>query len=453
MQKLIPSRTRRLFAIPYLLDFFESMNRETKQRRLILLLSLAGLLLGICSNPLHAQAELTIGVLAFRGEQDAIERWSPTADYLSSSMTEYQFQVVPLSLEGMRSHVEQDKLDFVLTNTGNYVVLEDAFGISRLATLKVRHLGQDFTQFGAVIFTRRDHPELNRIADIADHTMMAVSRNAFGGFQMAWREMIEVGIDPFADLERLRFIGFPQDEIVYSVLERRIDAGTVRSGTLERMAAEGLIDIGSIKVLGARDSDTFPFLHSTRLYPEWPFAKARKTPEKLAQRVAIALLQLQPDSAAATSAFAAGWTIPLDYGPVHELFRQLEIAPYEYLGKPSLTSVWREYKGWIIFSLTMMLLLMLMLVLIGRANRRISQSELKFREEANQRRQAQELLAKHKDELEARVNWKQGSRNVLRNWPRVIGWRRKIRPSWRISPVSIPWARWLPGSHMNSTSR
>jgi hypothetical protein len=233
--------------------------------------------------------------------------------------------------------------------------------------------------------------------------MMAVSRNAFGGFQMAWREMIEVGIDPFADLERLRFIGFPQDEIVYSVLERRIDAGTVRSGTLERMAAEGLIDIGSIKVLGARDSDTFPFLHSTRLYPEWPFAKARKTPEKLAQRVAIALLQLQPDSAAATSAFAAGWTIPLDYGPVHELFRQLEIAPYEYLGKPSLTSVWREYKGWIIFSLTMMLLLMLMLVLIGRANRRISQSELKFREEANQRRQAQELLAKHKDELEARV--------------------------------------------------
>jgi two-component system sensor histidine kinase TtrS len=343
------------------------MNRETKQRRLILLLGLAGLLLGIGSSAAQAQAELTIGVLAFRGEQDALERWSPTADYLSSSMAEYQFKIVPLSLEGMRSHVEQDKLDFVLTNTGNYVVLEDAFGISRLATLKVRHLGQDFTQFGAVIFTRRDHPELNRIADIADHTMMAVSRNAFGGFQMAWREMIEVGIDPFADLER------------------------------------GLIDIGSIKVLGARDSDTFPFLHSTRLYPEWPFAKARKTPEKLAQRVAIALLQLQPDSAAATSAFAAGWTIPLDYGPVHELFRQLEIAPYEYLGKPSLTSVWREYKGWIIFSLTMMLLLMLMLVLIGRANRRISQSELKFREEANQRRQAQELLAKHKDELEARV--------------------------------------------------
>lgn len=351
----------------------------------------------------RAESEMTIGVLAFRGEQDAIERWTPTTDYLSSSMAEYRFKMVPLSLDGMRSHVEQDKLDFVLTNTGNYVVLEAAHGISRLATLKVRHLGQDFTQFGAVIFTRRDHPHLERIADLAGHTMMAVSKNAFGGFQMAWHEMIEAGVDPFADLERLRFIGFPQDDIVHSVLDRRVDAGTVRSGTLERMAAEGLIDIGSIKVLGAKASAAFPFLHSTRLYPEWPFAKARKTPENLAQRVAIALLQLEPDSAAAASAFSAGWTIPLDYGPVHELFRQLEIAPYAYLGKPSLTSVWREYKGWIIFSLAMMLLLMLMLVLISRANRRISQSELKFREEANQRRQAQELLAKHKDELEARV--------------------------------------------------
>lgn len=350
-----------------------------------------------------AESEMLIGVLAFRGEQDALDRWSPTADYLNSRIAEYRFRIVPLGLEGMHSHVEQDKLDFVLTNTGNYVVLEDAFGISRLATLKVRHLGEDFTQFGAVIFTRRDHLELNRIDDLSGHSMMAVSRNAFGGFQMAWREMIEVGVDPFTSLERLRFIGFPQDEIVYSVLEQRVDAGTVRSGTLERMAAEGLIDLDMIKVLGARDSDSFTFLHSTRLYPEWPFAKARKTPEGLAQRVAIALLQLQPDSDAATSALAAGWTIPLDYGPVHDLFRRLEIPPYAYLGKPSLASVWREYKRWIIFSLALVMLLLILLILIGRANRRISQSELKFREEANQRKQAQELLAKHKDELETRV--------------------------------------------------
>ncbi len=324
-----------------------------------------------------AQAEMTIGVLAFRGEEDALERWSPTARYLSEQIGDYRFRILPLTLEGMSSGVESGQLDFILTNTGNYVVLEHAYGISRLATLKVRHLGKDFTQFGAVIFTRRDRDDLDRLEDIAGHSMMAVSKNAFGGFQMAWRELIDAGVDPFDDLSLLRFIGFPQDDIVHSVIERRVDVGTVRSGTLERMAADGLVDLDDLKVLSSRQSDVFPFLHSTRLYPEWPFAKARRTPEDLAHRVAIALLEMPPGSDAAASAFAAGWTIPLDYGPVHELFRELQIGPYTYLNKPSLASIWREYKGWILFSLVMISLLFALLYLIVRAeiNRRAQEHQ------------------------------------------------------------------------------
>ena len=316
--------------------------------------------------------EMKIGVLAFRGEDDAIERWSPTARYLGERVKGYRFEIVPLSLDGMSNEVSNDRLDFILTNTGNYVVLENAYGISRLATLKVRHLGQEFTQFGAVIFTRAGQEDLNRLEDIAGSSMMAVSRNAFGGFQMAWRELIDTGVDPFADLSRLRFIGFPQDDIVHSVIEGRIDVGTVRSGTLERMAADGMIDIGQVKVLGARDSKSFPFLHSTRLYPEWPFAKARKTPERLAQRVAVALLEMEPESEPARQAFVAGWTIPLDYGPVHELFRELKIGPYAYLSKPDLAAIWREYKSWIVFSLALVAALLALLFLIARAeiNRR-----------------------------------------------------------------------------------
>ena len=380
------------------------MTGRIKARRLLTGFGLLCLLSGFgCLSPGYAQAEMSIGVLAFRGKQDALARWMPTAEYLSQRISDHRFTIVPLTLEGMLAQVEQDQLDFILTNTGNYVVLENAYGISRLATLKARHLDADFTQFGAVIFTRRDHPDLKRLEDIAGFSLMAVSENAFGGFQMAWRELIDAGVDPFEDLQALRFAGFPQDDIVHAVIAGEVDAGTVRSGTLERMAADRLIDIGQIRVLAARASTSFPFLHSTRLYPEWPFAKVRKTPEALAQRVAIALMQMESDSDAATSAYAAGWTIPLDYGPVHELFRELEIGPYAYLKKPELALVWREYKGWIIFSLAMVLVLLSLLVLIGRANRRISLSELKYREEANQRKQAQELLASHKENLELRV--------------------------------------------------
>lgn len=341
-------------------------------RRLCAGFAIAWLLVNAFANAGEDPVELKIGVLAFRGEDDAIERWSPTARYLGERVNGYRFEIVPLSLDGMSTEVANDRLDFILTNTGNYVVLENAYGISRLATLKVRHLGQEFTQFGAVIFTRAGQEGLNRLEDIAGNSMMAVSRNAFGGFQMAWRELIDTGIDPFSDLSRLRFIGFPQDDIVHSVIEGRVDVGTVRSGTLERMAADGMIDIGQVKVLGARDSETFPFLHSTRLYPEWPFAKARTTPEKLAQRVAVALLEMEPESEPARQTFVAGWTIPLDYGPVHDLFRELEIGPYANLSRPGLAAIWREYKGWILFSLTLVSALLALLFLIVRAeiNRR-----------------------------------------------------------------------------------
>jgi ABC-type phosphate/phosphonate transport system substrate-binding protein len=265
----------------------KQMARQPGISRLLAALGMLGLLAAsVWSSPGYSQTEMTIGVLAFRGKQDALERWGPTAQYLSQSISDHSFKIVPLTLEGMLSRVEQDRLDFILTNTGNYVVLENAFGISRLATLKVRQFAADFTQFGAVIITRRGHPDLNQLEDIAGHSLMAVSEEAFGGFQMAWRELIDVGIDPFEDLQSLQFAGFPQDDIVHAVIAGEVDAGTVRSGTIERMAADGLIDIEQIRVLGSRDSKSFPFLHSTRLYPEWPFAKARKTSQELAQRVA-----------------------------------------------------------------------------------------------------------------------------------------------------------------------
>ena len=42
-----------------------------------------------------------------------------------------------------------------------------------------------------------------------------------------------------SDQDGLDFAGFPQDDIVLAVRDGRVDAGTVRSATLERMAKEG----------------------------------------------------------------------------------------------------------------------------------------------------------------------------------------------------------------------
>ena len=75
---------------------------------------------------------------------------------------------------------------------------------------------------------------------------------------MAWRELAEAGIDPFHDLSELKFVGFPQDEVVFQVRDGKVDAGTVRTDVLERMASQGLIELDDYRILNPRVTGRIP---------------------------------------------------------------------------------------------------------------------------------------------------------------------------------------------------
>lgn len=307
------------------------------------------LCLGVLLFPALASGvqEATVGVLAHRGIETAIRMWTPTVDYLSEQIGDYKFRLVPLDLQQTRVLLERDELDFILTNPGHYVELEAGYGITRIATLKNIRQGRPFKSFGAVIFTRAGRGDIHTLADLRGKIFGAVDEGAFGGFQMAWRELKEAGINPFSDFSELRFFGFPQDNIVFAVRDGKLDAGTVRSDVLEGMAGQGVIELADFRLLNPQTADDFPFLHSTRLYPEWAFAKVRKTPDALASKVAIALLQMPAEHPAARAGDYAGWTVPLSYQPVHELFMQLGIGPYARSAGFTLLDAIMRYWYWV----------------------------------------------------------------------------------------------------------
>ena len=295
-----------------------------------------------------ANTEVTVGVLAFRGDENARQRWEQTTDYLTAALPGYEFRLVPLDLHKMHEGLENGKLDFILTNPGNYVELEAKYGITRIATLKNVRQGQAYKEFGAVIFTRADRNDIRELRDLRHAAFAAVDSEAFGGFQMAWRELAEAGIDPFHDLRELKFVGFPQDEVVFQVRDGKVDAGTVRTDVLERMASQGLIELDDFRILNSHVTDGFPFRHSTRLYPEWAFAKTKQTPDEVAKAVTIALLSMPPDHPAAVAGKNAGWTVPLDYQRVHELFKALRIGPYKHFGELTLSDIVQRYWYWFV---------------------------------------------------------------------------------------------------------
>ena len=313
-----------------------------------------------------AGQQVTVGVLAHRGADAAIEIWTPTVDYLSEQVDGREFQLLPLDLQEMRAALENGKLDFILTNPGNYVELEAGYGITRIATLKNRRQGRPSTRFGAVIFTRAGSDDIQTLADLRGKIFGAVDEGAFGGFQMAWLELEDAGIDPFSDFMELRFSGFPQDNIVFDVRDGKVDAGTVRTDILEGLAGQGAIELTDFRILNQQVGDEFPFLHSTHLYPEWAFAKARPTLDMLASKVAVALLQMPEAHPATRAGDYAGWTVPLNYQPVHDLFRQLEIGPYARSARFTLIDAVRHYWYWFALLLVLVLFSLSFNILVKR---------------------------------------------------------------------------------------
>jgi len=342
--------------------------------------------------------DVVIGVLAFRGEENALSRWTPTAAYLSTRIPECRFEVRPYTLRGLREAVASGEVDFVLTNPGDYVELEAAYGITRLVTLRNLRDGHPYTVFGAVIITRADRRDIRTLSDLHGKSFMAVSRSAFGGFQLAWREMKAAGVDPFSDLSRLVFAGFPQDDIVFAVRDGEVDAGTVRTDILERLAKEGKIRLSDFRVLNAQTTVGFPFRHSTRLYPEWPFARTEQTPDRLAQRVAVALLTMPEDHPAAVAGRYAGWTVPLDYHRVHELFQELGIGPYHH--ELTLTLLWSTYWHWLVVGTLLMLTMAAVTAHVLKLNRKLDQTNRSLEEEFRERRRAEAQMRKLSTALE-----------------------------------------------------
>ena len=322
------------------------------------------------------EKEVRIGVLAMWGDKIARAMWQPTINYLNTTIPTQHFILKPLQLGKTTKSVKHNNIDFIITNPGNYIDLEARFGISRLATLKTKRQNKTSNQFAAVIFSRHDRDDIQSLTDLRNKSFMGVKKKAFGGFQMAWLEFKMIGIDPFEDFSSLKFSGFPQDKIVYAVLNGEVDAGTVRTATLERMDAEGLIDINQLKIINKQTNKNFPFLYSTKLYPEWPIAKLKNTPATLAKEVSIALLKLPPDSPEAKKARSSGWTVPLDYFPVRNLFKELNLAPYNV----KLPSFLERY--WIHSLLFLVLFLQPLLLYVRklRRNLRIDEEKLALAE-------------------------------------------------------------------------
>jgi two-component system, LuxR family, sensor histidine kinase TtrS len=288
--------------------------------KLIFILSLMGGF--IASIPVQAKAEVKIGVLAKRGAEKAYEQWGPTATVFSEKLGE-PVTIVPLKFVEIEPALANNQIHFLIANSGFFASMQEKYNLKVLATMVNRRQDVALEQFGGVIFTRKDS-KINTLRDISGKRFMCVKYSSFGGGQMAWRMLLDYGINPKTDCSKF-LQGGTHDNVVMAVKKGEADVGTVRSDTLERMQAEGKIKMDDFRVIN-KVNDSFAFVHSTRLYPEWPFVACRPADRDMRRKATKTLMLLGNDHEALKAAKVFKWTYPGDYVAVADCLNVIDSA-------------------------------------------------------------------------------------------------------------------------------
>ena len=331
--------------------------------------------------------DVRIAVLAFRGSERAVQDFEPTLAHLGRTLPEHAFTMVPLDLAGIARAVGERSVDFVVTNPGDYVDLEARFGVTRLATLESRDRTPPTDSVGSTVIApdRPDRPR--RLADLAHRRVGVVDAEAFGGWRVILRELDDAGLAA-TDLSALVETGFPMETVVAALRTGRVDAGVVRTCLLEDEIARGAIGPEEFAVVGERPTPGFPCRLSSRLYPDWPFARLADTSTDLAKAVTASLLTMAPVQGRA-------WTAPQDYTSVHALFRQLKIGPYAHLAHVSLLDYVRAHWHWFAAAL---LAAVWWVVHVARVETLVRRRTAELTREIQEREKAERAARLHREE-------------------------------------------------------
>jgi len=206
------------------------------------------------------------------------ERYRPLIEYLSAETGYRVEQVSSLSQTSYLSAIEGAQADIAFLNPLLYLQVAKTRGGYPL----VRVVNSDGTdRYRGVIIARADSG-IRSLEDLRGCIAMTSSRKGVAGYLGQYKLLREHGIDPDHDLTVV--VARTQDEVVRSVLERKVRVGFVREDALATPLGPP-VDPGQIRVIAY-----------TEFFPTWCFAAFRSTDPAVAEAIKQALLRLDPDN-------------------------------------------------------------------------------------------------------------------------------------------------------------
>ncbi|KAB2926969.1 MAG: PhnD/SsuA/transferrin family substrate-binding protein [Dechloromonas sp.] len=385
--------------------------------RFLLRLFLSAAILAVCL-PVAAET-LTLGLFAYRPREILEVRYQPLADYLSRELGGVTVKLRVLDQDEIEAALARNELDLVFTNPSHYVLIRTRFNLTgALATLVSQDNGVPSSRLGGLIITR-DDKTVDRLEKLRGRRIAVPGMKYLGGYQTQAYELLKAGFSLPGDAD-FTIVG-SHDAVVRAVLAGEADAGFIRSGLIEQLRAEGRIDTRRLRIVNAQQHPDFPYIVSTRLYPEWAFVALPHVDSRKVRRIASSLMLLEADHPVAKAAGIAGFAPPADYLPVENVMRALRSPPFDVVEPITWRDIWAQQRLTMIVILVSLLIVALLLAQLARRNRQLRQGSREL-DEARQAAEAAShsksaFLANMSHEIRTPMNGVMGMTQLLLDTP------------------------------------
>ncbi|MEC9085427.1 MAG: PhnD/SsuA/transferrin family substrate-binding protein, partial [Pseudomonadota bacterium] len=327
--------------------------------------------------PVAAGDSVTLGVFAYRPDNVINERYQPLADYLTLE-TGMPVNLRVFNQDDMNRALAANQIDFFLTNPSHFLVIRSERSLTgALATLRRAWHGETTGSIGGVIITRAEREDINRLQDLEKKSIATPGLTYLGGYQAQALELVNAGVDVRRH-NRMVFLG-NHDRVIRSVLSGDTDVGFIRTGIYEELLNENPSLADELKIINPQQLRGYPFVLSTRLYPEWPLVSLPHVDSRTVRRVASALFALEPEHAAAQAAGLAGFSPPADYQSVEMLSRSLRMPPYDQVPRVTWVDILHQYRNWVITVAVLFVLLVITSLWLGRKKKQLASEERRLR--------------------------------------------------------------------------
>ena len=305
--------------------------------------------ISLCFSPAYAATWL-IGIQAPNGAATTQQQWQPWVDWLSKQFPDDDFSLVALNTEDFKNSLQSHKLDFVIAQPVQLLLLPQQMPTHWLASVEhnaSHNLSGD--EVGSAVWVRQDSP-LHSLADLKGQRVAAVSEHTFGGSLAAMAVLQQHGVRA-NDLEMV-FSEYPVANTLDLLQNQQADAAITPLCLMEQLQHSGRTDATTFRLL----SPTINSAHcqgNVEFASNWLLAAMPDTPTALSKEVARVVL------ASNTPADLPQWQSPQSTNAIEQVLLQMGRHPYQQNLWQSLWFYVEKYRYWCIAAAVILVLMLL----------------------------------------------------------------------------------------------